>query len=448
MSELFAQLRILVVDDEPSIRTAIVATLETAGSMVVAVSSGSGAREACRRSGFDVAIVDVRIGDENGIDLLAALLAEAPWMKVVVVTGFASIDLAVSAIQRGAFNFLPKPFTPEQLRVIVGEAGRQRQIEQKLSDLPEAEHCVDFTSDDPSMKGVVELAREVAGTDTKVLLRGETGTGKGELAKAIHHWSKRAARSFSVISCPSLSAELLESELFGHVKGAFTNAIRDNPGRIAATDGGTIFLDEIGELPIHLQPKLLRFIQDREYERVGDHMTRKADVRIIAATNSPLEEAVKGGRFREDLLYRLNVIELHIPSLRSRPGDAVKLAESLLPYFGRVLNRPNLTLSPQAVMAIRNHAWPGNIRELRNVIERAVILARGSVIGPDALRLNQTGEAVAAQVGVGSHVSMEKIEEHHIRGVLATTSSLEEAAAILGMDSVTLWRRRKKYQID
>jgi len=447
MTELFAQLRILVVDDEPSIRTAIVATLETAGANVVAVSSGSGAREACRRRAFDVAIVDVRIGDENGIDLLAALLAEAPWLKVVVVTAFASIDLAVSAIQRGAFNFLPKPFTPEQLRVVVGEAGRQRQIEQQLADRPQSEQPVDFTSTDPSMASVVELAREVAGTDTTVLIRGETGTGKGELAKAIHHWSKRAPRPFGVISCPSLSAELLESELFGHIKGSFTNAIRDNPGRVAASDGGTIFLDEIGELPVALQPKLLRFIQDREYERVGDHVTRKADVRIIAATNSSLEEAVKAGRFREDLLYRLNVIDLRIPPLRSRPDDTARLAEQLLPHFGRVLNKPHVTFSAEALGAIRQHAWPGNIRELRNVIERAVILARGSVIGPDLLRLNQNGGNASTQVGVGSHVSMEKIEELHIRGVLATTSSLEEASAILGMDSVTLWRRRKKFQI-
>jgi len=447
MSDSLSQLRVLVVDDEPTIRTAIVATLEAEGATLVAVGSGSAALEACRRSAFDAVILDQFIGGQTGLELLPVLLAEAPWMKVVMVTAYASFDLAVQAMRRGACNFLPKPFTPDQLRVIVGEAARQRRVEQRLADSSNSDGPVDFVSADPAMSAAVDLARQVAATDATVLICGETGTGKGELAKAIHRWSPRAQRPLGVISCPSLSAELLESELFGHRKGAFTNAVRDNPGRVAASDGGTLFLDEIGDLPLALQPKFLRFVQDREYERVGDHLTRRADVRLIAATNVALEEAVKAGRFREDLYYRLKVIQIDLPPLRERPEDAATIARGLLAQFAQAMNRPRLELSEQALAAIRRYGWPGNIRELRNVIERAVILARGSIIGPELLRLD-SGAQGRSSIDIGTHASMEAVEEQHLRGVLASTASIEEAAAILGMDTVTLWRRRKKYGIE
>ena len=447
MTDSLSQVRVLVVDDDPPIRTAITATLKAEGAVVVAVASGSGALEACRRNAFDVVILDQRIGDQTGLELLPILLAEAPWMKVVIVTAFASFELAVQAIQSGACNFLPKPFTAEQLRVIVGEAARQRRMEQQIAETAHVDQQMDFASRDPAMTSAVELARQAAATDATLLICGETGTGKGELAKAIHRWSPRAQRPFGVVSCPSLSAELLESEMFGHKKGAFTNAVRDNPGRVAASDSGTLFLDEIGDLPLALQPKLLRFVEDREYERVGDHVMRRADVRIIAATNVRLDEAVRAGRFREDLLYRLNVIRIDIPPLRERPADAVAIAESVLSHFAAAMNKARLELSDDARASIRRYGWPGNVRELRNVIERAVILARSSVIGPELLRLDPTAPR-GQSLDIGSHISLEEIENRHIRGVLASTASIEEAAAILGMDTVTLWRRRKKYGID
>ena len=297
------------------------------------------------------------------------------------------------------------------------------------------------------MQRAIELARQVAPSDATVLLRGESGTGKGVLARAIHSWSHRAAKPFAIVSCPSLSQELLESELFGHVKGAFTGAVRDNPGRLAASDGGTMLLDEIGDLPLALQPKLLRFVQDREYERVGDHKTRRADVRILAATNVNLEEAMKSGKFREDLLYRIKVIEITLPPLRERPDDVVRLADRLLQQFGKRNVKRFSGFSDGAKDALRDYAWPGNVRELRNVVERASILCKGDLVGPENLLLAPRSHEKALGPSVGDPVPLEQIEEQHIRAVLASTTSIDEAAKVLGMDQVTLWRRRKKYGI-
>jgi NtrC-family two-component system response regulator AlgB len=238
---------------------------------------------------------------------------------------------------------------------------------------------------------------------------------------------------------------LLESELFGHVKGAFTGAVRDNPGRIAACEGGTLFLDEIGDLPLPLQPKLLRFVQDREYERVGDYTTRRADVRLVAATNVNLEDAVKEGRFREDLFYRLNVIQIEIPPLRERPDDTVSLAERLLAFYGRSNHRSFGGFTPEALEALKRYRWPGNIRELSNVVERAAILCQTDRVGIECLPTNMLTNA--ATPNIGDPVSIEKIEEQHVRRILATTKSLQEAAEVLGIDQATLWRRRRQYGI-
>jgi NtrC-family two-component system response regulator AlgB len=248
-----------------------------------------------------------------------------------------------------------------------------------------------------------------------------------------------------IISCPTLSPELLESELFGHVKGSFTGAHRDNPGRVSACEGGTLFLDEIGELPLSIQPKLLRFIQEREYERVGDHRTRKADVRIIAATNTDLEQAVKEKKFREDLYYRLNVIQLDLPPLSERPDDVESMAHDMLAFFSAQNHKAVRGFSQNTMTALREYAWPGNIRELRNVIERAVILCNTEEVG--TAQLPSTICPQAAQVQVGDPVSLEVIEENHIRRVIASARSLQDAANTLGIDQATLWRKRKQYGI-
>jgi len=444
-----SKLNILIVDDEPNIRKTLDISLESEGHDVVAVSNPRNALVEASKRSFDLAFVDLRLGTETGLDLIPELLAGSPWIKIVVITAYASVDTAVEAMKRGAADYLPKPFTPSQVSLMVKKAAEVRALEQKVAALQEAlgqeNPEADLTSSNPAMQRALALARQFAESGATILIRGESGTGKGVLARAIHTWSPRAAKTFSVVSCPSLSAELLESELFGHVKGAFTSAVRDNPGRIAICEGGTILLDEIGDLPLSLQPKLLRFVQDRQYERVGDPRTRQADVRVIAATNQDLDGAVKEGHFREDLFYRLNVIQIEIPPLRERPEDIGPLAGRLLAFFSRQNHRLILGFTDEALEVLRRYSWPGNVRELRNVVERAAILCRAERIEIQHLPPALSPQPYAPRLG--DLVSLDRIEEEHVRRVLAAARSLEEAAQILGIDEATLRRRRKKYGI-
>jgi NtrC-family two-component system response regulator AlgB len=442
-------LAILIVDDEANIRRTLSVCLETEGHRVTAVGNPEEALAEASRRSFDVAFVDLRLGVASGLDLIPSLQNTSPWLRIIVITAYASFDTAVEAVKRGATDYIPKPFTPAEIRLAVHKVFEMRSLEQKLASLREdlgRSHLeADFASDNPAMKRAVSLARETASADATVLLRGESGTGKGVLARAMHGWSGRANRPFSVLSCPSLSPELLESELFGHARGAFTGAVRDNPGRLSACEGGTLLLDEIGDLPPALQPKLLRFVQDREYERVGDYVTRRADVRIIAATNVDLEKALQEGRFREDLYYRLNVIQITLPPLRERPEDLAALAERLVAFFGRSCHRPVAGFTDGALALLKGYGWPGNVRELRNVVERAVILCRGERI--DVHHLPESLRAAGPSIRLGDPLPLDRIEEEHIRRVVADARSLQEAADILGIDQATLWRRRKHYGI-
>ncbi len=447
--DMLPRLAILVVDDEPNIRKTLTISMEAEGHRVVAVSNARDALSEANRRFFDLALVDLRLGTESGMTLLPALLAACPWVKIVVITAYASIDTAVEAMRRGAFDYLPKPFTYDQVAALTHKIAEVRALEQKVESLQEDLHQAvpeaDLASRNPAMQRTLEMAQKVADSAATILIRGESGTGKTVLARAIHSWSRRGANTFGVVSCPSLSPELLESELFGHVKGAFTGALRDHPGRVAACEGGTLFLDEIGDLPLRLQPKLLRVLEDREYERVGDLVTRKADVRIIAATSLDLEEAVKDRRFREDLFYRLNVVEIVVPPLRERREDILPLAERLLAFFARQNHRRVQGFTNEARNRLRDYDWPGNVRELRNTVERAVLLGSGELISIEHLPAQLAPAKPEPQVG--DPVSLEEIEERHIRRVLAATRSFDEAAQVLALDPATLWRRRKKYGI-
>jgi NtrC-family two-component system response regulator AlgB len=440
-------LSILVVDDEPNIRKTLGISLEAEGHRVTAVASPKEALTEANTRYFDLALVDLRLGSESGIELIGNLLAICPWVKCIVITAYASIDTAVEAMRRGAFDYLPKPFTHDQVSVLVGKVFEVRTLEQKVASLQEKlkesvpEAVIESRS--PAMQRALAMARQVADSEATILIRGESGTGKTILANAIHSWSGRSSKPFGTISCPTLSAELLESELFGHAKGSFTGALRDYPGRIAACEGGTLLLDEIGDLPLSIQAKLLRVLQEKVYERVGDLETRKANVRILAATNVDLESAVKTGRFREDLFYRINVVEIVVPPLRDRPEDIIPLAEGLLLFFARQNHRRILGFAEEASEALMNYEWPGNVRELRNAIERAVLLCTDDRIGVHYFPLKL--KPLERVPGAGDAVTMEELERTHIRRVLASSRSIEEACRILGMDSVTLWRKRKKY---
>jgi len=444
-----ASLNILIVDDEANIRKTLMICLETLGHRSTAVGSVRDAVAEAARQVFDLAFVDLRLGVEDGMDLIPSLLQAQPALSIVVITAYASIATAVEAMRRGAADYIPKPFTPDQVSLVVQRIAAVRSMEQRIAalqeDLRRLHPEASFDSHHPPMLRALDLARQAAPTEAIVLLRGPSGTGKSVLARAIHEWSRRKDKPMGVVACASLSPELLESELFGHVKGAFTGAVRDNRGRVAACEGGTLFLDEIGDLPLPIQPKLLRFLQDREYERVGDAVPRKADVRILAATNADLAAAVKEGRFREDLFYRFNVFPIDLPPLRERTEDIEALATRMLEFFGAQNHKFLRGFSDEAVQAIKSYTWPGNLRELRNVIERAAILCASDIVGIEHLP-----EALAPRpqaVRLGDPVGLDAIEEAHIRRVLASTKSLQEAADILGIDQATLWRKRKQYGI-
>ncbi len=444
-------MNILLIDDDPHLRKTLRLAFETLRHTVVEAADADQAHEVLGRGMYDVAFLDLNLGRDQGLDLLPSLLRLAPGLAVVVITAYATIETAVEAMRRGAFDYLPKPFTPDQLRLVLDRVRRIRRLESHVAELERQIHSVipeaDLQTHEPAMQQALDMAFRAAPTDATILLRGESGTGKGVLARAIHARSLRAAAPFVTVNCPSLSAELLESELFGHVRGAFTGAIQGTFGKVAAAEGGTLFLDEIGDLPLPLQPKLLRLLQEKRYERVGEARTQACDLRILAATNRDLAAAVAERTFREDLLYRLNVFEVTLPPLRARPKDILALALHLLQFFARSAGRPARDFSEEARAALLAHTWPGNVRELRNAIERGVILANGDEIGLADLPAQLGAPRSVGACEVGARASLDELEAEHIRRVLASTPTMEEAAAILGIDASTLYRKRKRHNL-
>jgi NtrC-family two-component system response regulator AlgB len=443
-------MNILVIDDDASLRHTLRVAMEVLGHRAVEARDGAAALELLGHRPFEVALLDLRLAQEHGLDLLPRLLRLAPGLQVVVMTAYATIETAVEAMRRGALDYLPKPFTPDQLRLLLDRIVRMRRLQSKVEELEEQVRAVvpevDLQTNEPKMRAALEVAFQTAASEATVLLCGESGTGKGILARAIHARSPRAAGPFITVHCPSLSAELLESELFGHVQGAFTGAVRDTLGKVAAAEAGTLLLDEVGDLPLVLQPKLLRLLQERCYERVGETQTRSGNVRLLAATNHDLKAEIAAGRFREDLFYRLNVIEVTLPPLRDRPDDILPLAEHLLRFFARQNGKALAGFAQPALEALARYPWPGNIRELRNVVERGVILAGGPLLELAHLPSQISSPERTSPAEIDS-LTLGQMEAEHIRRVLARADTMEEAARRLGIDPSTLYRKRKKYGI-
>jgi NtrC-family two-component system response regulator AlgB len=448
-NEVRPAMRVLVVDDERNIRKTLSVCLQGLGCQVTEAGTSASALEALAHAPHDLAFVDLRLGREEGLDLLPKLLAERPGLDVVMITAYAAFDTAVEAIKRGAKDYLPKPFTPAQIKRVIESARARRDLERRLLELEEqladAAPEASLESSSAAMRAVMEVVSRAAAHDVPVLLRGESGTGKSVLARALHRMSPRRERAFFVVNCPALSEELLASEMFGHAKGAFTGAIRDRPGRVEAAEGGTLFLDEVGEIPPGIQAKLLRFLQDKQFERVGESRTRTADVRIVAATNRDLDAAVRESHFREDLLFRLNVVEVVVPPLRERREEILPLVRRFLSFFARAGRRAPPELTPEAERALLSYPWPGNVRELRNAIERAVILNAGQRLAPEAFP-DRIVQHAAGAPALGGDFTAEQIEREHILRVLSRVRTQEEAARILGLDASTLWRKRRKYE--
>jgi len=441
-------MQILVIDDEAHIRKTTAVTLDALGHECEQAQNSTEALNFLKKTSFDAAFLDLRLGDESGLELIPKLLALEPKLNVIVFTAYSSIDSAVEAMRCGAIDYIAKPFTPEQVRQSLARIENNQRLENRVVELESMlsgnDALADFETQEPLVQKMFETATKAAASAATLLLLGESGSGKSVLARALHRNSPRRGNAFVTVACPSLSRELLESELFGHVRGAFTGAVGETWGKVKAAEGGTLFLDEIGELPLEIQPKLLRLLQEREYERVGDPKPRKANVRVIAATNRRLEDLIKEGKFREDLYYRLNVITIDLPPLRQRPLDIPQLAQQHLKIFSRQSSRLIKNFTPAAMAAIQRYPWPGNLRELRNVIERAVILATGDKIDvndfPDNLRGAQPSGAI-----IGNRISLEELEREHILRIIDIASSMEEAAQILGIDPATLYRKRKRY---
>jgi NtrC-family two-component system response regulator AlgB len=447
----------LVIDDDKTFRDATCLLIDAEGHYAESACSGALGLELLQEEKFDAVLLDLNLGPEKGLDILEQILKGWPNLPVIIFTAQGSVKNAVDAMRRGAVDFLEKPFSREQFHLVLARVRRFHQLsksierleqEVKESNAQSPELLLDPSA--PLMRSVMETLLRAAKTPASILIMGESGTGKSVIARAVHHKSHLSDKPFVTVSCPSLSKELLESDLFGHVKGAFTGAVRDHWGKVKAAAGGSLFLDEVGDLPVEIQPKLLRLLQEREYERLGENVTRQVEVRIIAATSRDLKERIAEGAFREDLYFRLNVVTVEITPLRDRSADLIPFAQHYLKHFAALCGRRLEGFSDEALACIRAYPWPGNLRELRNAIERAVIMAKGSRIGPEDLPGELRGQAAPGANGngtpleVGSLVSIEKLEEAHLRKVLARTANLAAAADVLGIDQTTLYRKRKK----
>jgi len=437
----------LIIDDDRNILTTLEVYLEDKGLEVCTASSGDRGLALFQQDKPDLVLLDMRLPDRDGLDVLKEIIASGIKTQVLMITAYASIETAVSAVKMGAFDYLPKPFVPGQLDLVLERLKRFQTLETEVAKLKGIFSEGGILTRNRKMRRILQSARQAAESNAIIFISGESGSGKGLLARSIHDWSPRAEGPFVTVDCAGLQENLLESDLFGHVKGAFTGALRDKVGKLKLAGGGTVFLDEVSEIPLPIQGKLLRFLQHREFERLGDPEPQRVDVRVIAATNKDLEELVREGAFREDLYFRINVLELFLPSLRQRPEDIALLAEYYLKRSARINAKTVQQIAPDALQRLQDYPWPGNIRELINIIERGVIMAHETELKIGALPSNIANFKPSA-LDPAQLESLADVEKHHIENVILHTDSLEDAAKVLGIDPATLWRKRKKYQID
>ncbi|MBX3156298.1 MAG: sigma-54-dependent Fis family transcriptional regulator [Deltaproteobacteria bacterium] len=442
--------RILVADDEAGLREFITDSLELDDHTVVPAKDGQEAAKLLEQSGFDLVLTDLKMPRLDGMSLLRKVRAEQPEVEVIVMTAHGSVENAVEAMKLGAFEYLQKPISgPDELRLLVSRAVERRKLHDRVDGTErDAEPAQPrLTYGDPAMRPVVEAIEKVARTAATVLLLGESGTGKEVAARAIHAQSPRTTRPFSAINCAALSEQLLESELFGHEKGAFTGATERKRGRLELSDGGTFFLDEVGELKPELQAKLLRVLQERRFERVGGSQTLQVDVRWIAATNRDLRSMIDAGTFREDLYHRLAVFPIKLPPLRERTTDLLPLARALLDRVARDLKRSMPKLAPSAEKRLLAATWRGNVRELANTLERAAILADGDLIDAAHIWLEDAGAKPPTRSDeVRPLVELEREAILHALEVVG--GNRRRAAELLGIGERTLYDKLKKYGVD
>jgi two-component system response regulator HydG len=446
--------RILLVEDDESLRLTQAMYLKREEFEVVAVGSGAEALGCLSSDQFQAVVTDLRLGETDGLQILAAVKERCPETEVIVITGFGSVDTAVEAMKSGAYDYLTKPVDPEDLARTLKKALERGQLRRQVAFLQREVaqqaglgHIVVVS---PEMRRVMRTVQQVSQNDATVLIEGESGTGKELMAKYIHHTGLRANGPFVAINCGALQENLLESELFGHVKGAFTGAVKDKRGLFEIADGGTLFLDEIGETSPGFQVKLLRVLEDNTFRRVGGTSEHRVDVRIIAASNKDLNRLVQKGNFRQDLYYRLKVIPIFLPPLRKRPADIKPLAESFVARYADRMGRKQLSLSPEAVAGLEAHSWPGNVRELENAIERALIFCQGQEIQPADIPLEPcafAAEEFEPAEGTAD-LSLEAMERSHILRVMERCGwNRSRAARELGIGYNTLWRKIKRYGI-
>ena len=497
MDHVLKGARVLAIEDDVDILSTYAAIFEMTDTRFSAAPTLAEGMKLAATRPFDVLLLDRSIGYDSGVTAIPSIHMHAPSLRIVMATAHRDTDAALEALRAGAHDYLVKPFSAEQLRIAVARQVEARRLAGRVEALEKqvpADSEPASVSSSPLMRQVLSLAQQVATTDANVLILGESGTGKNVLARLIHRLSARREKEFATVNCPSLSADLLENELFGHRKGAFTGANDSAEGRVAKVDGGTLFLDEIGDFPLPLQPKLLRFIQDKEYERVGDPTTRRADVRIVVATNRDLADMVRAGAFRQDLFYRVNVVSLTLPALRERREDVLALAEGFARKYAKAYGRPARGFTDCGREALLAYPWPGNVRELQNVIERAVILCADAELDRRHLALDlaldtlppmpQGAVATAAPLTSapvpaptptpapapapvpvpsmesppaeprllrapdGQPFSLDMLERRQLVAALAEAKSLEEAARWLGIDASTLYRKRKAFGLN